>query len=331
MPFEIGGQTEETLEARLLEYFLRAVELGSINRAAAELNLSQPSLSRWLSILEREVGNPLLIRTRQGIRPTDAGEILAERARPILRQLNELRAEIGEKASAQATLGMPCSMQQFVTAPFAHRLAQENPHLSVRIYEGINNDLRRWMEQGLVDAGVMVCTERAPDAFTTIPLVCEQLILVGARNDGLRLDKPVSISRLGAVPLILPGRPNVIRAHVEHAIHRTGGTYHNRLDAEMPSLCLELVRRGLGYTVMPYCVLHGKVDGASDLSAAPIKNLKVIWALHINRSREHSVTVRTVIQELRSFMKTLVASGDWRFAETIHGERGRRNVRASIY
>jgi len=48
------------VEAKLLEYFLRVVELGSINRAAAELNLSQPSLSRWLSLLEREIGSALL-------------------------------------------------------------------------------------------------------------------------------------------------------------------------------------------------------------------------------------------------------------------------------
>jgi molybdenum-dependent DNA-binding transcriptional regulator ModE len=43
------------MDVRVLEYFLRVVELGSINRAAEELGLSQPSLSRWLSLLEHDI------------------------------------------------------------------------------------------------------------------------------------------------------------------------------------------------------------------------------------------------------------------------------------
>ena len=99
-------QARRCVEARLLEYFLRVVELGSINRAAAELRLSQPSLSRWLSLLEREIGSALLIRTKQGIRTTDAGQVLVERVQPVLRQLQLLRDEIGKKATSQVTLGL---------------------------------------------------------------------------------------------------------------------------------------------------------------------------------------------------------------------------------
>lgn len=51
--------------------------------------------------------------------------------------------------------------------------------------------------------------------------------------------------------MILPGRPNVIRACIANALTRVGRTYHNRIEPETLSLCLELTRRGLGYTVMP--------------------------------------------------------------------------------
>lgn len=305
------------MEARLLDFFLRTLELGSINRAAAELSLSQPALSRWLSILERQIGQPLLIRTRQGIRPTDAGELLADRARPILRQLNALRDEIGEKTSAQVALGMPSSMQQLITAPFAYRMARENPHISVRVYEGLNNDLRRWMEQGVVDAAVMLSTEHAPDAFNMMPLICEQLVLIGDKSAGLQLDTPVPISRVGAVEIILPGRPKSVRAHVENALHRVGLRYRSRFEAETPSLCLELTKRGLGFTVMPYCALHGRPD-VGEFSAAPIRNLKVIWALYVNHSREYSVAVRALNTKLAAFINSQIASGLWPFAQAMH-------------
>jgi LysR family nitrogen assimilation transcriptional regulator len=305
------------VEVRVVEFFLRVVELGSINRAAAELRLSQPSLSRWLSLLEREVGAPLLIRTRQGVRTTDAGQLLVDRVQPILRQLELLRQDVGQKAAAQVAFGMPSSMQRLVTAPFAEAIAGKHPHVTFRIYEGINNAIRRWMEQGLIDVAVMVETERAPDTFDAVPLVCEQLLLVGDRKAGLRLDAPVPVSRLDAAPMILPGHPNVIRAQVENALRRAGGIYRNGLEAETLTLCLELTRRGLGRTVMPYCALHGVLTRGSELTAAPIANLNLIWALHVNRAREHVAAVRALTGELRAFIAARIAAGGWPFARSL--------------
>lgn len=310
------------LDARRLEFFLRTVELGSINRAAAELNLSQPSLSRWLSILERDVGVRLLVRTRQGVRTTSAGEMLVERVRPILRQLNALRNEIGARASSQVTFGMPSAMQRLVTAPFVCQIARDRPDVSLHVHEGLNNAIRGWMEQGLIDAGVMLCTERVPDGFSTLPLVVEQLLLVGDKRANLKLDLPVPITTLGAVPVILPGRPNVVRAQIEHALRRAGCKYHSQFDADTPSLCLELTRRGLGFTVMPYCAVHGR----GEFTAAPIQELKVIWAMHVNRAREHSDTVRDFTKELRKYIAAQVNSGKWRFAQTMPGRRAHRTT-----
>ncbi|MBV8744772.1 MAG: LysR family transcriptional regulator [Xanthobacteraceae bacterium] len=314
------------MEARLLEYFLRVVELGSINRAAAELNLSQPSLSRWLSLLEREIGSALLIRTRQGIRTTDAGQVLVERVQPVLRQLHLLRDEIGKKATAQVTLGMPVSMQRVVTAPFAEEILRNQPHISLRVYEGINNAIRRWMEEGLLDAGIMVLTERAPRTFSAFPLATEQLMLVGDCNARLRLDTPVTLSRLDAADLILPGRPNAIRAQIENAIRRAGYAYRCRFEAETVALCLELTRRGLGYTVTPSCALDNRVFQDEDLTAAPIRNLTVTWALHINRAREHSVAVRALTTALRNFVVATISARKWRFAQVVKVGKRRKAV-----
>jgi LysR family nitrogen assimilation transcriptional regulator len=312
------------VEARLLEYFLRVVELGSINRAALELNLSQPSLSRWLSLLEREIGSALLIRTRQGIRTTDAGQVLVERVQPVLRQLHLLRDEIGKKATSQVKLGMPVSMQRVITAPFAEEILRHQPHITLRVYEGINNAIRRWMEEGLIDAGIMVLTERAPRTFSALPLATERLMLVGDRNAGLRLDVPVPLSRLNSADLILPGRPNAIRAQVENAIRRAGSAYRCRFEAETVALCLELTRRGLGYTVTPSCALHDRLLQDEELTAAPIRNLTVTWALHINRAREHSVAVLALTAALRNFVVATIAAGEWRFAHVVGQGRKRR-------
>ena len=305
------------MDTRQVEYFLRVVELGSINRAAADLRMSQPSLSRWLSILEHDVGTPLLIRTRHGVRMTDAGQLLADRARPILLQFNILSDEIGQKASSQVVLAMPMSMERLVTAPFSELMAREYPHLGLRVYEGINNAIRQWMEIGTLDIAVMTPMEKAPESFRHVPLIREQLLLVGDSKAALSLDRPVPLAALDNLDLILPGRPNVISGLVENSLHRAGLTYHNRFEAEALSLCLELTKRGLGFTVMPYCAVHHRIGDADGLSASPIQGLHVMWSLYLNRSREHGVSTRLVVDLLRKAIASSIETQGWPFAEFV--------------
>jgi LysR family nitrogen assimilation transcriptional regulator len=290
------------MDARILEYFLRVVEVGSINRAAGELHLSQPSLSRWLALLEHEVGTPLLIRTRRGVRPTDAGRQLVDRAQPILRQLNLLRDEIGAKATTQVALGMPFSLRALVTVPFVEQLIHDAPNLVLRVHEGLTHTIDALMAEGLVDVGVMVSPDRARDSYDTAPLLSERLYLVAAAAAGLDPMHSVPLDRLAAAGLILPGRPNQIRVQVERAIREAGGSYRSVLDAETLTLCLELTRRGLGSTVMPASALHGRLGEESGLSAAPIDRLGLVWSICANRARGHSVAVRSLAAALRDFV-----------------------------
>lgn len=290
------------MDARILEYFLRVVELGSINRAAGELRLSQPSLSRWLAMLEHEVGTPLLIRTRRGVHPTDAGRQLADRAQPILRQLNLLRDEIGRKATTQVALGMPFSLRALVTVPVVERLAREAPNLSLRVHEGMTHTVDALMAEGLVDVGVMVASERAAEGYDTAPLLTERLFLVGPADAGLDPAQNVTVATVAKSPLILPGRPNMVRTLVDRAVRDAGGIYRNAIEAETLTLCLELTRRGLGRTVMPASALHDRLGPGSGLSAAPVDGLELVWSVCANRARGHSVAVRALTSGLRDFV-----------------------------
>src|SRR3954447_1797593 len=82
------------MDLRLIEHFLRVAEVGSINRAAKELGLSQPALSRSLSQLEHDLGQRLVVRCRTGITITEAGSILASRADSLLREASSIREEL---------------------------------------------------------------------------------------------------------------------------------------------------------------------------------------------------------------------------------------------
>ncbi len=305
------------MDAKLLQYFLRVVEHGSINRAADELGLAQPSLSRWLALLEHDVGQPLFVRTRRGIRLTDAGALLVERSPSILHQIDLLRQEIGGKAGAQVAIGLTPSMQHVVTAPFVEACAADQPNVRLRVYEGINNALRKSMEDALLDVGLMVSLERAPAQFEVTPLVREQMMLVGGKRAGLTMGRPVRLSRLAEAAMIMPGRPNVIRAYVENSMRRAGHAFHGRIEAETLSLCIELSRRNLGCTPMPYCMVHGRLGSRGSISAAPIEGLFLTWNICVNRARAHTAAVRGIAAALRRFVADRVTQGDWPFAQLV--------------
>jgi LysR family nitrogen assimilation transcriptional regulator len=305
------------MDARLLEYFLRIVEHGSINRAAEELGLAQPSLSRRIRILEHDVGTPLLIRTRRGIQLTDAGALLVERSPSLLHQIDLLRHDIGGKSRAQVAIGLTPSMQHVITAPFVEACAVDQPNLMLRVYEGINNALRGWMEDALLDIALVVSLERAPAHFEVTPLVREQMMLVGSRQARLTMDRPVRLSRLAEARMIMPGRPNVIRAYVENSMRRAGHKFQSRIEAETLSLCIELSRRNLGLTPMPYCMVHGRLGSRATISAAPIEGLFLTWNICINRARAHAAAVRSIAAALRQFVGNRITRGEWPFAELV--------------
>src|SRR3954468_15567932 len=94
-----------------LECFVRVAELGSINRAATHLHLSQPALSRHVAALEHEMGTQLFTRTQGGVLLTESGKLLVDRARPLLRQFAILKEQVSEMATGQVAIGIPTSWQ----------------------------------------------------------------------------------------------------------------------------------------------------------------------------------------------------------------------------
>lgn len=304
------------MDLALVECFLRVAEFGSINRAAEDMEMTQPALSRRLDALEHDLGVILLVRGARGVTLTEAGSTLVQGAAPILRQATLLREEIGKQVQAQVAVGLPFSMHRLITASFAAGEIRAQKTVSLRIYEGFIHHLRDWMLQGLIDVAIMDGRDINPETVDHTPLVREQLLLVGPRSAGLRMQRKVDARFVGACPLILPGRPNYIRQSVQTYLKNAGQKFNRAADAETLPLCLTLAKEGLGYTAMPYCAIHEN-PVMEDLSAAPVKDLYVTWSLNVSRARRHSASVRQTAAKLRTMMIELVESGRWPHAELV--------------
>ena len=91
-----------TLDTKQLRYFYEIAQQGSVTAASQVLNVAQPALSLHLRRLEEQLGTRLMVRTRTGVMPTEAGQLLAERARHILAEIARTEDDIRSLDGAPA-------------------------------------------------------------------------------------------------------------------------------------------------------------------------------------------------------------------------------------
>lgn len=97
------------MNLRRLKYFVKIVDIGSLTQAAEVLHIAQPALSQQVATLEGEMDQQLLIRTKRGVTPTEAGKILYAHARTILRQCEQAQLavnNVGQTLQGQVSIGL---------------------------------------------------------------------------------------------------------------------------------------------------------------------------------------------------------------------------------
>jgi DNA-binding transcriptional LysR family regulator len=141
-----------------LQHFVAVCEEGSIARAAEREALVASALSKRIAALEAEVGVPLLVRRRQGVETTPAGQALLARAREVLAGLDQLRVELGAfGAGVQGSvrvLASPSVLAERLPDDIAAFLEQQ-PGIRIGLDERMSPDIVRSVREGNADLGVL--------------------------------------------------------------------------------------------------------------------------------------------------------------------------------
>src|SRR5215207_1228344 len=168
---------------------LRAVvERGSFSAAGQTMALTQPAISRQVSALERQLGTQLVRRTRQGVRPTEAGRLLAEHAEAILGRLALAEAEVAELAGLRrgsVRLGSFFTALVYLSAELAVLLEERHPDLFRLQQQVIQDELVdrrtafRQLSAGELDLAIVFEhsfePDPAPDGIEIVPLFTDPL------------------------------------------------------------------------------------------------------------------------------------------------------------
>jgi LysR family nitrogen assimilation transcriptional regulator len=248
------------MDLKQLEYFVRVAELGSFTRAAVELDVAQPALSRQVRLLEIELRQPLLVRNGRGAVPTEAGKVLLEHGRGILHQVQRARDDLGRLRgglSGRVALGLPSSVARVLAVPLTRAFREAMPEAKLSISEALSAGLQEGLTSGRLDIAVLYNAQPSREIDVT-PLIEEELLLVRARPPGLHEDPPpgpVDLREVAKMPLVIPSRPNAIRLHVETALAQVGCKPNVALEIDGVTAILDLVLDGAGCAILSHNAL----------------------------------------------------------------------------
>ena len=147
------------MEIRVLRYFLAVAREGSITAAANSLHLTQPTLTRQLQDLERELKQKLFIRGKYKISLTQEGMILRKRAEEIVDMVEKTEAEflsLNDTLSGDIYIGGGESDSMKYIAEIIKDIQNDYPDIKFHIYSGNAEDVIEKLDKGLLDFGILI-------------------------------------------------------------------------------------------------------------------------------------------------------------------------------
>lgn len=232
-----------------LNTFVTVVDHGGFTAASRRLGLSQPAVSRAVAALEKELGLPLLIRSRDGISLTEAGSVALTHAREAVRHMRSMHTDLaslaGDVTGTLTVASLPSATAPLV-APRLREFAERHPAVTIRLLEGSEQEVLDWLDQGAAEAGVVRLPARG---LCTAVLGDQVMVAVVPADSWLASKETVSYAELAKEPFV---RGTGGCADVVTPIARQAGVeFDVAFEAREMSAVFEIVRAGLGVSILP--------------------------------------------------------------------------------
>lgn len=242
------------MNLRRLKYFVKIVDIGSLTQAADVLHIAQPALSQQIATLEGEFSQQLLVRTKRGVTPTEAGQVLYRHAQIILRQFEQAQSDVnntGESLSGQVSVGLaPGTAASALALPLLKAVRARHPAILLYLNENFGTTLSELVMNGRMDMAVLYAGKNVVHGLSFRPLLKEQLFLV-VPPDAFNQPADIELAKLVDMDLLLPRPYNYLRKYVDEAFASQQLTAHVVAEIESASTLSAAVAAGLGATILP--------------------------------------------------------------------------------
>ncbi len=283
------------LSPHALASLIAIAEHGSVSAAARSRGLTQPSISRQLQELERQLGSILVERTPKGARLTPAGEALAEGARELLRGLAALPARVRSREgelSGVVRLGTVDSIGIYVLPPVLARFIQAHPRIELQVRCESSGSLMAMLLADELD--VAIGTTEHPR------LASERLFqnpLVLAYPPSLPQEQvPTTLAEVARRRIVTYEKGLTVRLLIDQAFARAGLAFNPVMGLSNVEVIKAMVRAGLGLGIIP----DGCIQ-AFELSTRALPELSVSRTIRLmHRDGAKSQAVERLVEALRA-------------------------------
>lgn len=200
------------MELRVLRYFLMVAREQSFTKAAIQLNITQPTLSRQLAALEDELGAKLFNRGGHKVTLTNEGMLLKRRALEMIDMEDKIASEFkGSKESVEGTITIGCGefMAVEILAQICKNYKEKYPLVRFALHTGTADTILYRMNQGTVDIGLFLEPVDTEGLDYIRIKGCDHWVVSMKPDDPLAKKEKVTKEDLIPLPLILPERTNV--------------------------------------------------------------------------------------------------------------------------
>lgn len=270
------------MEIRQLNYFIAVAEERHFGRAAKRLHMAQPPLSQQIRQLEELLGVKLLNRTTRHVDLTAAGQVLLDRGRRIINELETLKADVfqvGQGATGVLRVGFAGSATYGVMPPIVRRAKQIMPKLSLNLHgEMLTPAMEEGLREGALDAALL----RPPVASSEIEyrIVAREPLVVALPSFSLLAEeRPVAVSELQDQDFIAYPPESVLHRTTAELCRQAGFQPRITQVAGETSTMLSFVAAGGGVAIVPSSVRALQLEGVvyRGLEHAPEVDLAVAW------------------------------------------------------
>jgi DNA-binding transcriptional LysR family regulator len=251
------------MELRQLEYFVAVAEEANFTRAAQRIHVAQPAVSAQIQRLERELGQPLLDRSKRAVRLTPAGEAALPYAKAALSAVANVALaveELTQLVRGTVTIGTVTSHSVDLPTLLADFHAQ-HPNVEITLTTGISDALIDDVRAGRLDAAIVsVGPYERPEGLAVHTVTDEAIDAVVCQTDSLAGRSTISLSELVDRPLISLPVGTGIRHLLDTACAEAGVAPRIAFEASTPPALADLAERGLGVAIVPRSVSHSRAD-----------------------------------------------------------------------
>lgn len=279
----------------LLPYFYTVANTGNISKAAKELYISQPAISKSIQKLEESVGCKLFSRSSRGVVLTDEGKLLYEHVSEAFETLTmgeeKLKRSI-ELGVGHLKIGVSSTLCKYLLLPYLKEFIRQNPHISISISCQSTNDTLKLLEDNKIDIGLIGKPENLKNIHFDFLEEIEDIFV--AAKDYLRNLKARGIQKdhiLQSSTLMLLDKNNMTRQYIDDYLQENQIIIKDSIDISDMDLLIDFARIGVGVA----CVIKNFVR--EDLENGTLVEIPLGFPIH---KREVGFAYKTTTKPSKS-------------------------------